>query len=85
MEKYIIGTKPIPEWCYEKLMPFRKWDGTTGIEFYGERKTISLDIGDILIKQGKYIKIERAAASVERKGIFESNKKTEFQDCKQDD
>jgi hypothetical protein len=70
-KRYIIGTKPVPEWCADLLQPFRKTDGTTAVEFIGDNQDINLYVGDILIKRGNNIKFERRRES-ERKGIFES-------------
>ena len=67
---YIIGTKPVPEWCANRLQPFRKWDGSTGVEFYGDRYNINLDVGDVLIlKNNGYIEFQRRSDTVERNRV----------------
>lgn len=63
-EKYIIGTKPVPEWCAKRLTPFRKADGSTGIEFYGDKYDINLNVGDVLIlRNNGYIEFKRSGAN----------------------
>ena len=61
---YIIGTKPVPEWCVDRLQPFRKTDGSTGVKFHGERFDIYLDVGDVLIlKRNGYIEFQRRSGA----------------------
>ena len=47
--EYIIGTKPIPAWCRDRLMPYMKADGSVGWEFYGKHRSYDLDVGDALL------------------------------------
>lgn len=54
-DRYIIGTAPIPPWLNNLLMPYRRMDGRTGWEFYGERNTFQLFPGDELIWENKRI------------------------------
>ncbi len=64
MKRYVIGTKPVPEWCADLLQPFRKADGSTGVEFHGERFDIYLDVGGVLIlKRNGYIEFKRSGAN----------------------
>ena len=58
IEKYIIGTSPIPEWAAERIAQYRKTDGKTGYEFYGTWRSIELEAGDALVKTGRRIEIE---------------------------
>lgn len=62
IEKYIVGTSPVPEWAAERLAQFKKTNGGTGYEFYGAWRTIELEAGDTLIKSGRRIEIERKQA-----------------------
>ena len=58
-ERYTIGTFPIPDWARCCLAAYRKADGSVSYE-YSNRHTIhSLDIGDVLVKDGTNIRIER--------------------------
>lgn len=61
--EYIIGTKPVPAWCRDWLMPYLKTDGTTGWEFYGKYKTYELQAGDVLTltEQGISVYIQKRA------------------------
>lgn len=51
MEEYIVGSKYVPWWCKQRIMPFRKADGTTGYEYHDKSlKTFILDEGDVLFR-----------------------------------
>lgn len=52
----------MPSWAAECLTPYKKSDGTTGVEFYGTYRSIDLDRGDELIKHGQRIEFKRKAA-----------------------
>ena len=56
---YIIGSGKAPNWCKNRLMAYLKPDGSTGFEFHGYLKTFELIPGDMLLKVGKRIDIER--------------------------
>ena len=58
MQVYILGTKPVPDWCRNYIMPYRKLDGSVGYEFYGYSATFFLKAGDKLIKTDDRIKVE---------------------------
>lgn len=58
LERYIIGTKPIPWWCKKRLMPYQRYDGTAGVEFYGYYKTYQLKCGDVLVWDGFKVRVE---------------------------
>lgn len=58
MQVYILGTKPVPGWCRNYIMPYRKLDGSVGYEFYGYSATFYLKAGDKLIKQDGRIHVE---------------------------
>lgn len=60
---YIIGSGEAPNWCKNRLMAYLKPDGSTGFEFHGYLKTFELLPGDMLLKAGKRIDIERAVAT----------------------
>lgn len=59
MQKYIIGTKPVPSWCADKLMPYKKMDGSCGVEFHGVQMDIDLIIGDVLIYENGKIDFKK--------------------------
>ena len=58
MEKYIIGTTPVPAWCRSYLMQYLRADGSTGWEFYGKVSTFELRAGDALILTERGISVE---------------------------
>ena len=72
MQYYTIGTVPVPEWCRNYIMPFRKADGSTGYEFHGYNHVFNLKAGDELIKNDR-IHVRRKVN--DRKAISEPNKK----------
>ena len=43
---YTVGKSPVPKWCRDLLIPYRKMDGSTGWEFHGSYKTFELSKGD---------------------------------------
>ena len=49
MESYIIGDKSMPYWCRNRIMQYKRMDGTTGYEFYGKGKILQLKKDDVLI------------------------------------
>lgn len=59
MERYVIGTSPVPEWLKNRLMPYLRYDGETGYEFIGRIKNFELQAGDTLVQNGNRIDIER--------------------------
>ena len=58
-EVYVIGSKPAPNWCKDKLTPYLKMNGSVGFEYQGVLKTYDLKAGDRLIKQGRRVEIHR--------------------------
>lgn len=58
MQCYTLGTIPVPGWCRNYIMPYRKLDGSIGYEFYGYSATFFLKAGDKLIKADGRIKVE---------------------------
>lgn len=62
-KKYIVGTSPMPTWCYKSLMQFKKMDGTTGYEWNwhdGEMwRRVELFAGDTLINANGEIHFKR--------------------------
>lgn len=60
METYIIGASPVPEWLEDKLTPYKKMDGSCGVELYGSQRIFTLNIGDKLVKwDNGYIEIKK--------------------------
>ena len=54
MERYVIGSGcPVPPWCRDELMCYRRMDGSIGIEFqsscHGTVRVYQLYVGDMLI------------------------------------
>lgn len=61
---YIIGSGPMPHWCRDLLMPFRKFGGKTGYEFHGTTRSYDLEIGDkLILRKGKINIWRRGKAS----------------------
>lgn len=50
MESYTIGEKGAPYWCKNRIMPFRRSDGSTGYEYYEQKKVVNLKAGDMLLR-----------------------------------
>lgn len=60
MNEYIIGCgDPPPDWCSNRLMPYRKPDNSTGFVFYAPYRDFELSAGDRLILEGKRITVKR--------------------------
>ena len=60
---YVIGSGKAPNWCKNKLSAYLRPDGSVGYEFHGYLRTFELLPGDMLLKVGKQIDIERALAT----------------------
>ncbi len=58
-ETYILGQEPAPDWCRDKLMAYQKTNGELGFCYYGAFKEFELEPGDVLVKSGERIKVER--------------------------
>lgn len=61
-ERYVVGTHPIPEWCWHGIMMYRRDDGTMGYEFTiqharGHTTTLYLKKGDVLLKNGTLVRL----------------------------
>ena len=50
MESYVIGDKYVPYWCRNRIMPYKKLDGTTGYEYHGKGEVLKLEKGDRLFR-----------------------------------
>ena len=60
MEQYIIGSKNVPWWCKQRIMPFRKADGSIGFEYHDKSlKTYILNRGDALLRDNYKIIVKR--------------------------
>lgn len=51
-DTYIIGTVPVPDWCRDRIMPYRKINGKIGYEYYGNRVTYNMSTGEKLKLRG---------------------------------
>ena len=58
MESYVIGDKYVPYWCRNRIMQYKKMDGTTGYEFHHEMgRILQMNKGDVLYRgQDKSVK-----------------------------
>lgn len=62
-ERYVVGTHPIPEWCWRDMMIYRRDDGSTGYEFtihhsqQGHTTTLYPQKGDTIIKNGALVRL----------------------------
>lgn len=61
VEVYVIGTKPVPEWCRRLITPYKRLDGGIGYEFHGKRTDFSLQAGDELEWNGYEIHVRSYA------------------------
>lgn len=59
IERYTVGTSPVPWWCKNKLSPYIKTNGKTGWEYYAAWRTHELKAGDKLIFDGFKVTVER--------------------------
>ena len=50
MDQYIIGEANAPYWCKNRIMPFKRADGSTGYEFHDSKRILRLSAGDILLR-----------------------------------
>ncbi len=48
-----------PDWLKNKLLPYRKMNGTVGYEFHGKYRTFYLVAGDRLVLSEGKIKVKR--------------------------
>lgn len=53
MDQYIIGEPDVPYWCKNRIMLYRRADGSTGYEFHGSKRILRLRVGDILLRDSK--------------------------------
>jgi hypothetical protein len=58
-DEYVVGSGKPPSWLKNKIMPYRKMDGTTGFEFHGRQRTYVLYCGNKLVRNGSRIGIKR--------------------------
>lgn len=56
---YVIGSKKVPAWCRKLITPYRRMDGTIGVEFHGREKELEMQEGDKLVKCGDRIDVIR--------------------------
>lgn len=54
-DTYTIGTVPVPDWCRNRIMPYRKINGKIGYEYYGNRATYNMIPGEKLELRGRNI------------------------------
>lgn len=59
MKRYVIGASPVPDWLENRLMPYLRYDGEMGVEFKGTIMNFELQKGDVLVKNGNRIEVER--------------------------
>lgn len=59
MQIYVIGQRNIPLWCSKLVTPYRRMNGSIGIEFYGKDKALEMRKGDKLVKNGDRIEVIR--------------------------
>jgi hypothetical protein len=50
MESYTIGDKYVPYWCRNRIMQYKRLNGTTGYEFHGKGEALWLEKGDTLCR-----------------------------------
>ncbi len=58
-EEYIIGSGIPPDWLKNKLIPYRKMEGTVGYEFQGTFRIFCLSAGDKLVRNGRRIDVKQ--------------------------
>lgn len=67
MGEYIMGNGNMPDWVANKVMAYRKMDGSTGYEFRGMANIYEIHIGDKIIQNGHLIRFERKGKRFELK------------------
>lgn len=65
MKSYIMGQGKMPGWVSDRVMCFRKADGSTGYELDTGWRFTEIYEGDKIIQNGKYLKIIRLPQSAE--------------------
>lgn len=63
-DTYTIGSGILPDWVKDKLLPYRKMNGTVGHEFRGRYRTFYLVVGDRLILSEGKIKVKQRKEKV---------------------
>lgn len=59
MQTYVIGQMQVPSWCSRLVTPYKRMDGSIGIEFHGKDKELEMRKGDKLVKNGDRIDVVR--------------------------
>ena len=59
-EQYTFGKGDMPQWVSDRLMLFRNPEGGVGYEIDTGKYLKVIFEGDVLIKQGKYIRVVRS-------------------------
>lgn len=65
-DTYIIGSGIPPDWVKDKLLPYRKMDGSIGYEFHGVYAIFNLMVGDRLILRDGKIKVKQRRSEDDR-------------------
>ena len=60
MQKFIVGKDPVPDWALKVITPYKKADGTCGVEIYGSQRIFTANMGDTLVLwDNGYIEIKK--------------------------
>ena len=60
MEMYTIGDRNIPYWCRNRIMQYRKTNGSTGYEYHGKGEVLQLEKDDVIFRgQNKQIFVRK--------------------------
>lgn len=65
MSRHIFGQGEMPEWVSDRVMCFRKADGSTGYELDTGWRFTEIYEGDKIFQNGKYLKVIRLPQSAE--------------------
>lgn len=60
MHKFIVGKDPVPDWALKVITPYKKADGTCGVEIFASQRTFTANTGDeITLLDKGYIDIKK--------------------------
>lgn len=62
-DTYTIGSGTPPDWLKDKLLPYRKMNGSVGYEFHGVYRTFYLVAGDELVLRNGKIDVKQRKVS----------------------
>ena len=59
MFECVFGEEEMPVWLSDKVMAYKKTDGSTGYELDTGRRKIEIKVGDLITNEGRYLKVRK--------------------------